>query len=72
VRTDLLAAENRFSLEVRRRIDDGTMHIETRVNGILVNEWSGPADASEDTLAIELIEPDTRLEVDGLDWKPLS
>ena len=62
VRTDLLAAENRFTLEIRRRTDGDVQHIRTLVNGILVNEWSGPAGDPGDALDIELLEPDTRIE----------
>ena len=71
VRTDLLAAENRFTLEIRRRTDGDVQHIRTLVNGILVNEWSGPAGDPGDALDIELLEPDTRIELDGFEWRPL-
>ena len=71
VRTELLAPENRFTLEIRR-VSDDAQRIQAIVNGVLVNEWNGDPDAPNGRLAIEVLEPDTRLERDALQWKPGS
>jgi len=74
VRTDLLAPELLFTMRIDRRRHEDESTVQVFINGVLVNEWSGPRGSTPtpDELAIQVIAPETRLEIEDMQWRPLG
>lgn len=74
VRTELLAPENRFVLRIDRVIEGELVRVTAHVNNVLVNEWSARKEDAGDTglLRLTSLEPDTRIELDGIQWRPIE
>lgn len=74
VRTDLLAPELLFTVRIDRRRHGDESTVQVFINGVLVNKWSGPraATPTPGELALQTIAPETRLEIEDMQWRPLG
>jgi hypothetical protein len=72
--TELLAPELPFSLRIDRRRRGDESSVQVFVNGVLINEWAGPhaVEPSTEVLALTTTNPEARLEIEALQWRPLG
>ena len=72
--TELLAPELLFSLRIDRRRRGDESSVQVFVNGVLINEWAGPhaVEPSTEVLALTITNPEARLEIEALQWRPLG